>query len=147
MRCSVDSANLRRRNQSLLLMDRVSLQEDEAKEMIMNSQVYQRTWPGIALQDLQGLLYDEDIHQEQFFLAAVSLLHMPEEYFEDHYCKFFQLERLMQGQSLDLHNFSDLNLEAHIKKQVSTKSITGKGKMKQKGTEILETKLSWQRHK
>ena len=34
--------------------------------------------------------------------------------FEDHYCKFFQLERLMQGQSLDLHNFSDLNLEAHM---------------------------------
>lgn len=39
MRCSVDSASLRRRNQSLLLVDRVSPQEDEAKEVIMNSQV------------------------------------------------------------------------------------------------------------
>lgn len=33
------------------------------------------------------------------------------------------------------------------KKQVSTESLTDKGKMKQQGTEILEIKPSWHRHK
>ncbi|XP_012584478.1 PREDICTED: rab GTPase-activating protein 1-like isoform X3 [Condylura cristata] len=83
-------------------------------------------------------VYDEDIGycQGQSFLAAVLLLHMPEEQafcvlvkimydyglrdlyknnFEDLHCKFYQLERLMQEQLPDLHNhFCDLNLEAHM---------------------------------
>ncbi|PNI11499.1 hypothetical protein CK820_G0055300, partial [Pan troglodytes] len=83
-------------------------------------------------------VYDEDIGycQGQSFLAAVLLLHMPEEQafcvlvkimydyglrdlyrnnFEDLHCKFYQLERLMQEQLPDLHShFSDLNLEAHM---------------------------------
>ncbi|XP_033284007.1 rab GTPase-activating protein 1-like isoform X3 [Orcinus orca] len=83
-------------------------------------------------------VYDEDIGycQGQSFLAAVLLLHMPEEQafcvlvkimydyglrdlyknnFEDLHCKFYQLERLMQEQLPDLHgHFSDLNLEAHM---------------------------------
>ncbi|XP_010142557.1 PREDICTED: rab GTPase-activating protein 1-like, partial [Buceros rhinoceros silvestris] len=83
-------------------------------------------------------VYDEDIGycQGQSFLAAVLLLHMPEEQafcvfvkimydyglrdlyrnnFEDLHCKFFQLEKLMQEQLPDLHShFSDLNLEAHM---------------------------------
>lgn len=33
------------------------------------------------------------------------------------------------------------------KKQTSTKSVIDKGKMKWQGTEILELKLSWHRHK
>ncbi|XP_009977920.1 PREDICTED: rab GTPase-activating protein 1-like, partial [Tauraco erythrolophus] len=83
-------------------------------------------------------VYDEDIGycQGQSFLAAVLLLHMPEEQafcvfvkimydyglrdlyrnnFEDLHCKFFQLEKLMQEQLPDLFShFSDLNLEAHM---------------------------------
>ncbi|EOB01565.1 Rab GTPase-activating protein 1 [Anas platyrhynchos] len=83
-------------------------------------------------------VYDEDIGycQGQSFLAAVLLLHMPEEQafcvfvkimydyglrdlyrnnFEDLHCKFFQLEKLMQEQLPDLYShFSDLNLEAHM---------------------------------
>ncbi|VTJ71763.1 Hypothetical predicted protein, partial [Marmota monax] len=83
-------------------------------------------------------VYDEDIGycQGQSFLAAVLLLHMPEEQafcvlvkimydynlrdlyknnFEDLHCKFYQLERLMQEQLPDLHShFCDLNLEAHM---------------------------------
>ncbi|XP_028941894.1 rab GTPase-activating protein 1-like, partial [Antrostomus carolinensis] len=83
-------------------------------------------------------VYDEDIGycQGQSFLAAVLLLHMPEEQafcvfvkimydyglrdlyrnnFEDLHCKFFQLEKLMQEQLPDLYgHFSDLNLEAHM---------------------------------
>ncbi|XP_062048973.1 rab GTPase-activating protein 1-like isoform X3 [Lepus europaeus] len=83
-------------------------------------------------------VYDEDIGycQGQSFLAAVLLLHMPEEQafcvlvkimydyrlrdlyknnFEDLHCKFYQLERLMQEQLPDLHShFCELNLEAHM---------------------------------
>ncbi|XP_072429451.1 rab GTPase-activating protein 1-like isoform X1 [Chiloscyllium punctatum] len=83
-------------------------------------------------------VYDEDIGycQGQSFLAAVLLLHMPEEQafcvlvkimydyglrelyknnFEDLHCKFYQLERLLQERLPDLHNhFMDLNLEAHM---------------------------------
>ncbi|XP_059503694.1 rab GTPase-activating protein 1-like isoform X2 [Stegostoma tigrinum] len=83
-------------------------------------------------------VYDEDVGycQGQSFLAAVLLLHMPEEQafcvlvkimydyglrelyknnFEDLHCKFYQLERLLQEQLPELHNhFVDLNLEAHM---------------------------------
>uniref|UniRef100_A0A673J1F9 Rab GTPase-activating protein 1-like n=1 Tax=Sinocyclocheilus rhinocerous TaxID=307959 RepID=A0A673J1F9_9TELE len=83
-------------------------------------------------------VYDEEIGycQGQSFLAAVLLLHMPEEQafcvlvkimynyglrelyknnFEDLHCKFYQLERLLQEQLPDLwSHFQDLNLEAHM---------------------------------
>ncbi|XP_029004112.1 rab GTPase-activating protein 1 isoform X4 [Betta splendens] len=83
-------------------------------------------------------VYDEEIGycQGQSFLAAVLLLHMPEEQafcvlvkvmyeyglralyknnFEDLHCKFYQLERLMQEQLPDLwSHFQELNLEAHM---------------------------------
>ncbi|XP_062919721.1 rab GTPase-activating protein 1-like isoform X1 [Mobula hypostoma] len=83
-------------------------------------------------------VHDEDIGycQGQSFLAAVLLLHMPEEQafcilvkimydyglrelyknnFENLHCKFYQLERLLQEQLPELYNhFLDLNLEAHM---------------------------------
>ncbi|XP_006635084.2 rab GTPase-activating protein 1-like [Lepisosteus oculatus] len=83
-------------------------------------------------------VYDEDIGycQGQSFLAAVLLLHMPEEQafcvlvkimyeyglrqlyknnFEDLHCKFYQLERLMQEQIPDLHShFMGIGLEVHM---------------------------------
>ncbi|XP_035040956.1 rab GTPase-activating protein 1 isoform X2 [Hippoglossus stenolepis] len=83
-------------------------------------------------------VYDEEIGycQGQSFLAAVLLLHMPEEQafsvlvkimfdyglrdlfkqnFEDLHCKFFQLERLMQEYISDLYNhFLNVGLEAHM---------------------------------
>ncbi|XP_035523229.1 rab GTPase-activating protein 1 isoform X1 [Morone saxatilis] len=83
-------------------------------------------------------VYDEEIGycQGQSFLAAVLLLHMPEEQafsvlvkimfdyglrdlfkqnFEDLHCKFFQLERLMQEYLPDLYNhFLNVGLEAHM---------------------------------
>ncbi|XP_051972921.1 rab GTPase-activating protein 1 isoform X1 [Xyrauchen texanus] len=83
-------------------------------------------------------VYDEVIGycQGQSFLAAVLLLHMPEEQafsvlvkimfeyglrelfkqnFEDLHCKFFQLERLMQEYIPDLYtHFLNLGLEAHM---------------------------------
>ncbi|KAJ7308131.1 hypothetical protein JRQ81_008642 [Phrynocephalus forsythii] len=78
-------------------------------------------------------VYDEEIGycQGQSFLAAVLLLHMPEEQafsvlvkimfdyglrelfkqnFEDLHCKFYQLERLMQVRG----HFLDISLEAHM---------------------------------
>ncbi|XP_048876957.1 rab GTPase-activating protein 1 isoform X1 [Brienomyrus brachyistius] len=83
-------------------------------------------------------VYDEEIGycQGQSFLAAVLLLHMPEEQafsvlvkimfdyglrelfkqnFEDLHCKFFQLERLMQEYIPDLYShFLNVSLEAHM---------------------------------
>ncbi|KAI4876386.1 hypothetical protein NFI96_017851, partial [Prochilodus magdalenae] len=83
-------------------------------------------------------VYDEEIGycQGQSFLAAVLLLHMPEEQafsvlvkimfdyglrelfkqnFEDLHCKFFQLERLMQEYIPDLYShFLSIGLEAHM---------------------------------
>ncbi|XP_015273927.1 PREDICTED: rab GTPase-activating protein 1 isoform X2 [Gekko japonicus] len=83
-------------------------------------------------------VYDEEIGycQGQSFLAAVLLLHMPEEQafsvlvkimfdyglrelfkqnFEDLHCKFYQLERLMQEYIPDLYShFLDISLEAHM---------------------------------
>ncbi|XP_061788102.1 rab GTPase-activating protein 1 isoform X1 [Nerophis lumbriciformis] len=83
-------------------------------------------------------VYDQEIGycQGQSFLAAVLLLHMPEEQafsvlvkimfqyglrnlfkqnFEDLHCKFFQLERLMQEHLPDLYaHFLNVGLEAHM---------------------------------
>uniref|UniRef100_A0A8C5MV29 Rab GTPase-activating protein 1 n=1 Tax=Leptobrachium leishanense TaxID=445787 RepID=A0A8C5MV29_9ANUR len=83
-------------------------------------------------------VYDEEIGycQGQSFLAAVLLLHMPEEQafsvlvkimfhyglrelfkqnFEDLHCKFYQLERLMQEYIPDLYtHFLEISLEAHM---------------------------------
>ncbi|XP_032814438.2 rab GTPase-activating protein 1 isoform X1 [Petromyzon marinus] len=83
-------------------------------------------------------VYDEEIGycQGQSFLAAVLLLHMPEEQafsvlvkimfeyglrdlfkqnFEDLHCKFYTLERLMQDYIPDLHaHFAEVNVEAHM---------------------------------
>lgn len=83
-------------------------------------------------------VYDEEIGycQGQSFLAAVLLLHMPEEQafsvlvkimfdyglrelfkqnFEDLHCKFYQLERLMQEYIPDLYtHFLNISLEAHM---------------------------------
>ncbi|KAG8554241.1 hypothetical protein GDO81_003726 [Engystomops pustulosus] len=83
-------------------------------------------------------VYDEEIGycQGQSFLAAVLLLHMPEEQafsvlvkimfdyglrelfkqnFEDLHCKFYQLERLMQEYIADLYShFLEISLEAHM---------------------------------
>ncbi|XP_056146295.1 rab GTPase-activating protein 1 isoform X2 [Lampris incognitus] len=83
-------------------------------------------------------VYDEEIGycQGQSFLAAVLLLHMPEEQafsvlvkimfdyglrdlfkqnFEDLHCKFFQLEKLMQECIPDLYtHFLNVGLEAHM---------------------------------
>ncbi|XP_020021600.1 rab GTPase-activating protein 1 isoform X4 [Castor canadensis] len=83
-------------------------------------------------------VYDEEIGycQGQSFLAAVLLLHMPEEQafsvlvkimfdyglrelfkqnFEDLHCKFYQLEHLMQEYIPDLYNhFLNISLEAHM---------------------------------
>ncbi|XP_062989941.1 rab GTPase-activating protein 1-like isoform X4 [Elgaria multicarinata webbii] len=83
-------------------------------------------------------VYDEEIGycQGHSFLAAVLLLHMPEEQafcvlvkimydyglrdlyknnLEDLRCKFYQLEKLMQEQLPDLYNhFLEKNLEAHM---------------------------------
>ncbi|KAJ3599499.1 hypothetical protein NHX12_033459 [Muraenolepis orangiensis] len=83
-------------------------------------------------------VYDEEIGycQGQSFLAAVLLLHMPEEQafcvlvkimyeyglrslyknnFEDLHCKFYKLEKLMQEQLPDLWaHFQKLSLEAHM---------------------------------
>uniref|UniRef100_A0A8C6UCR5 Rab GTPase-activating protein 1 n=1 Tax=Neogobius melanostomus TaxID=47308 RepID=A0A8C6UCR5_9GOBI len=83
-------------------------------------------------------VYDEEIGycQGQSFLAAVLLLHMPEEQafsvlvkimfdyglrdlfkqnFEDLHCKFFQLEKLMQEYIPDLYShFLNVGLEAHM---------------------------------
>uniref|UniRef100_A0A4W3JSG0 Rab GTPase-activating protein 1 n=1 Tax=Callorhinchus milii TaxID=7868 RepID=A0A4W3JSG0_CALMI len=83
-------------------------------------------------------VYDEEIGycQGQSFLAAVLLLHMPEEQafsvlvkimfdyglrelfkqnFEDLHCKFYQLEKLMQEYIPDLYShFLNISLEAHM---------------------------------
>ncbi|KAL2089654.1 hypothetical protein ACEWY4_014342 [Coilia grayii] len=83
-------------------------------------------------------VYDEEIGycQGQSFLAAVLLLHMPEEQafcvlvkimyeyglqalyknnFEELHCKFYQLERLLQEQLPELwSHFQEMNLEAHM---------------------------------
>ncbi|NXF94424.1 RBG1L protein, partial [Eubucco bourcierii] len=138
-------------NQAMLDKYRVLITMDSAQESVITRDIH-RTFPAHDyFKDTEGdgqeslykickaySVYDEDIGycQGQSFLAAVLLLHMPEEQafcvfvkimydyglrdlyrnnFEDLHCKFFQLEKLMQEQLPDLHNhFSDLNLEAHM---------------------------------
>ncbi|KAM3915576.1 rab GTPase-activating protein 1-like isoform 2-T3 [Leptodactylus fuscus] len=125
--------------------------KDSAQESVIKRDIH-RTFPAHDyFKDTEGdgqdslykickaySLYDEDIGycQGQSFLAAVLLLHMPEEQafcvlvrimydyqfrnlyknnFEDLHCKFFQLERLLQDQLPDLYShFVAMNLEAHM---------------------------------
>ncbi|XP_055580764.1 rab GTPase-activating protein 1-like isoform X4 [Falco biarmicus] len=138
-------------NHAMLDKYRVLITMDSAQESVITRDIH-RTFPAHDyFKDTEGdgqeslykickaySVYDEDIGycQGQSFLAAVLLLHMPEEQafcvfvkimydyglrdlyrnnFEDLHCKFFQLEKLMQEQLPDLHShFSDLNLEAHM---------------------------------
>ncbi|XP_021572464.1 rab GTPase-activating protein 1-like, partial [Carlito syrichta] len=136
---------------SSMLPDPADGAKDSAQESVITRDIH-RTFPahdyfkdtgGDGQESLYKIckayaVYDEDIGycQGQSFLAAVLLLHMPEEQafcvlvkimydyglrdlyknnFEDLHCKFYQLERLMQEQLPDLHShFCDLNLEAHM---------------------------------
>ncbi|KAM5144687.1 rab GTPase-activating protein 1-like isoform 3-T3 [Callospermophilus lateralis] len=138
-------------NQAMLDKYRILITKDSAQESVITRDIH-RTFPahdyfkdtgGDGQESLYKIckaysVYDEDIGycQGQSFLAAVLLLHMPEEQafcvlvkimydynlrdlyknnFEDLHCKFYQLERLMQEQLPDLHShFCDLNLEAHM---------------------------------
>ncbi|KAM7106724.1 rab GTPase-activating protein 1-like isoform 2-T6 [Ciconia maguari] len=138
-------------NQAMLDKYRNLITMDSAQESVITRDIH-RTFPAHDyFKDTEGdgqeslykickaySVYDEDIGycQGQSFLAAVLLLHMPEEQafcvfvkimydyglrdlyrnnFEDLHCKFFQLEKLMQEQLPDLYShFSDLNLEAHM---------------------------------
>ncbi|NXY71821.1 RBG1L protein, partial [Glareola pratincola] len=138
-------------SQAMLDKYRVLITMDSAQEGVITRDIH-RTFPAHDyFKDTEGdgqeslykickaySVYDEDIGycQGQSFLAAVLLLHMPEEQafcvfvkimydyglrelyrnnFEDLHCKFFQLEKLMQEQLPDLYShFSDLNLEAHM---------------------------------
>ncbi|XP_063096081.1 rab GTPase-activating protein 1-like isoform X3 [Cavia porcellus] len=138
-------------NQAMLDRYRILITKDSAQENVITRDIH-RTFPahdyfkdtgGDGQESLYKIckaysVFDEDIGycQGQSFLAAVLLLHMPEEQafcvlvkimydyglrdlyknnFEDLHCKFYQLERLMQEQLPDLHSrFCDLNLEAHM---------------------------------
>ncbi|NXG25328.1 RBG1L protein, partial [Grallaria varia] len=138
-------------NQAMLDRYRLLITMDSAQESVIKRDIH-RTYPAHDyFKDTEGdgqeslykickaySVYDEDIGycQGQSFLAAVLLLHMPEEQafcvfvkimydyglrdlyrnnFEDLHCKFFQLEKLMQEQLPELHShFTDLNLEAHM---------------------------------
>ncbi|NWR84451.1 RBG1L protein, partial [Furnarius figulus] len=138
-------------NQAMLDKYRLLITMDSAQESVIKRDIH-RTYPAHDyFKDTEGdgqeslykickaySVYDEDIGycQGQSFLAAVLLLHMPEEQafcvfvkimydyglrdlyrnnFEDLHCKFFQLEKLMQEQLPDLHShFAELNLEAHM---------------------------------
>ncbi|XP_072294372.1 rab GTPase-activating protein 1-like isoform X1 [Eucyclogobius newberryi] len=138
-------------NHDLLELYRVLITKDSAQESVIMRDIH-RTFPahdyfkdsdGDGQDSLYKIckaysVYDEEIGycQGQSFLAAVLLLHMPEEQafcvlvkimfqyglrtlyknnFEDLHCKFFQLERLMQEQLSDLWtHFQELSLEAHM---------------------------------
>ncbi|XP_061884406.1 rab GTPase-activating protein 1-like isoform X1 [Entelurus aequoreus] len=138
-------------NHDLLEHYRILITKDSAQEGVITRDIH-RTFPAHDyFKDSEGdgqdslykickaySVYDEEIGycQGQSFLAAVLLLHMPEEQafcvlvkimfqyglralyknnFEDLHCKFFQLEKLMQEQLPDLwSHFQDLNLEAHM---------------------------------
>ncbi|XP_041518684.1 rab GTPase-activating protein 1-like isoform X3 [Microtus oregoni] len=138
-------------NQAMLDSYRILITKDSAQESVITRDIH-RTFPahdyfkdtgGDGQESLYKIckaysVFDEDIGycQGQSFLAAVLLLHMPEEQafcvlvkimdkyglrdlyknnFEDLHCKFYQLEKLMQEQLPDLYNhFCDLNLEAHM---------------------------------
>ncbi|KAM4641018.1 rab GTPase-activating protein 1-like isoform 2-T3 [Discoglossus pictus] len=138
-------------NQEMLDRYKTLIVKDSAQESVIKRDIH-RTFPAHDyFKDTQGdgqeslyrickaySLYDQDIGycQGQSFLAAVLLLHMPEEQafcvlvrimydyqfrnlyknnFEDLHCKFYQLERLLQEQLPDLNShFMALNLEAHM---------------------------------
>ncbi|XP_051549941.1 rab GTPase-activating protein 1-like isoform X3 [Myxocyprinus asiaticus] len=138
-------------DQALLELYRILITKDSAQEAVITRDIH-RTFPahdyfkdsgGDGQDSLYKIckaysVYDEKIGycQGQSFLAAVLLLHMPEEQafcvlvkimynyglrelyrnnFEDLHCKFYQLERLLQEQLPDLwSHFQDLNLEAHM---------------------------------
>ncbi|XP_066503084.1 rab GTPase-activating protein 1-like isoform X2 [Hoplias malabaricus] len=138
-------------DQTLLERYRVLIMKDSAQEGVITRDIH-RTFPahdyfkdsdGDGQDSLYKIckaysVYDEEIGycQGQSFLAAVLLLHMPEEQafcvlvkimydyglrdlyknnFEDLHCKFYQLERLIQEQLPDLwSHFQDVNLEAHM---------------------------------
>uniref|UniRef100_A0A8C1QXG4 RAB GTPase activating protein 1-like n=1 Tax=Cyprinus carpio TaxID=7962 RepID=A0A8C1QXG4_CYPCA len=138
-------------DQPLLEHYRILITKDSAQETVITRDIH-RTFPahdyfkdsgGDGQDSLYKIckaysVYDEEIGycQGQSFLAAVLLLHMPEEQafcvlvkimynyglrelyknnFEDLHCKFYQLERLLQEQLPDLwSHFQDLNLEAHM---------------------------------
>uniref|UniRef100_A0A674PMF0 RAB GTPase activating protein 1 like n=1 Tax=Takifugu rubripes TaxID=31033 RepID=A0A674PMF0_TAKRU len=130
---------------------RILITKDSAQEAVITRDIH-RTFPahdyfkdsdGEGQDSLYKIckaysVYDDEIGYcpGQSFLAAVLLLHMPEEQafcvlvkimydyglralyrnnFEDLHCKFYQLERLMQEQLQDLwSHFQALNLEAHM---------------------------------
>ncbi|XP_011472338.1 rab GTPase-activating protein 1-like isoform X2 [Oryzias latipes] len=138
-------------NHDLLEQYRILINKDSAQDGVITRDIH-RTFPahdyfkdsdGDGQDSLYKIckaysVYDEEIGycQGQSFLAAVLLLHMPEEQafcvlvkimyeyglrllyknnFEDLHCKFYQLERLMQEQLPDLWaHFQELNLEAHM---------------------------------
>ncbi|XP_056269799.1 rab GTPase-activating protein 1-like [Pseudoliparis swirei] len=138
-------------NHDLLENYRILITKDSAQEGVITRDIH-RTFPahdyfkdsdGDGQDSLYKIckaysVYDEEIGycQGQSFLAAVLLLHMPEEQafcvlvkimhhyglralyknnFQDLHCKFYQLERLMQDQLPDLwSHFQELNLEAHM---------------------------------
>ncbi|KAM8930923.1 rab GTPase-activating protein 1-like isoform 1-T1 [Pelodytes ibericus] len=138
-------------NQEMLEKYKTLIVKDSPQESVIRRDVH-RTFPAHDyFKDTEGegqdslykickaySLYDEEIGycQGQSFLAAVLLLHMPEEQafcvlvrimydyhfrvlymnnFEDLHCKFYQLERLLQEQIPDLYaHFVALNLEAHM---------------------------------
>ncbi|XP_076133924.1 rab GTPase-activating protein 1-like isoform X1 [Alosa pseudoharengus] len=135
----------------LLERYRILITKDSAQEGVITRDIH-RTFPAHDyFKDTNGdgqdslykickaySVYDEEIGycQGQSFLAAVLLLHMPEEQafcvlvkimyeyglralyknnFEELHCKFYQLERLMQEQIPELwSHFQEMNLEAHM---------------------------------
>uniref|UniRef100_A0A8C7CX83 Rab GTPase-activating protein 1-like n=1 Tax=Oncorhynchus kisutch TaxID=8019 RepID=A0A8C7CX83_ONCKI len=138
-------------DQDLLDKYRILITKDSAQDGVITRDIH-RTFPAHDyFKDTDGdgqdslykickaySVYDEEIGycQGQSFLAAVLLLHMPEEQafcvlvkimyeyglrelykknFEDLHCKFYQLERLLQEQLPDLwSHFQELSLEAHM---------------------------------
>uniref|UniRef100_A0AAZ3S363 Rab-GAP TBC domain-containing protein n=1 Tax=Oncorhynchus tshawytscha TaxID=74940 RepID=A0AAZ3S363_ONCTS len=138
-------------DQALLEKYRILITKDSAQDGVITRDIH-RTFPAHDyFKDTDGdgqdslykickaySVYDKEIGycQGQSFLAAVLLLHMPEEQafcvlgrimyeyglrelyknnFEDLHCKFYQLERLLQEQLPELwSHFQDLNLEAHM---------------------------------
>ncbi|KAM6963345.1 rab GTPase-activating protein 1 isoform 1-T1 [Aplochiton taeniatus] len=138
-------------DQGLLEHYRILITKDSAQDGVITRDIH-RTFPahdyfkdsnGDGQDSLYKIckaysVYDEEIGycQGQSFLAAVLLLHMPEEQafcvlvkimyeyglrdlyrnnFEDLHCKFYQLEKLLQEQLPELWlHFQELKLEAHM---------------------------------
>ncbi|XP_020654211.3 rab GTPase-activating protein 1-like isoform X3 [Pogona vitticeps] len=138
-------------NQALLDKYRILITKESSQESVITRDIH-RTFPGHEyFKDTGGdgqeslykickaySVYDEEIGycQGHSFLAAVLLLHMPEEQafcvlvkimydyglrdlyknnLEDLCSKFYQLEKLIQEQLPDLYNhFLEQNLEAHM---------------------------------